>query len=529
MTEDRENLTETAESAAAGEDETISAVCGWPPRERPVYSTMEQVAAVLCLLIGYWLVRWVLPGGFGIGTALCFGLLFLVAGLYGRSGGRRLTAGDRLRGSLLLVFTLPFVLFPEGVTLWLNLPFLMAAIVWCVYQSGAAGRGWRPLWPVDLMRSLISRPFASLGHGMGAAGSLIRRLPCRKGIGKALGGLLLALPLTLLVGGLLTRADEVFAGWMERLLTMFQELPTELPAVVLRLGFALPIALYLFGMLYAAAHDSDDLEKRDGVWEQELAEMRRLSPGTLAVALTPVCLLYLLFFAAQSAYHLSAFQNYLPAGFTYADYARRGFFELCAVALINLGLLALLYAFSRREEGRLSPVVRGYGAVLCLMTLLLIAVALRKMLLYIDRYGLTPLRLYTSWFMALLALLFLLIGLSLLVRRLRTVKAAAIVCVLMFGLLQFVPVDGLIARYNVTRYQEGTLPTVDVALLDSLSDAAIPYMAELLSDDDPVVAAAVRTCLQRRQEELGEQPAAAWNLTSFRMRRLLDELLGERQ
>lgn len=496
-----------------------------PPRRRSTYSAAEQMAAVFCLPLGYWLVRWVLPGGFGIGTALSVGAFWMLFAVCRRNAGQRFSGGDRFRAALLLVFTLPFLLFAKGLSLWLNMAFLTAATAYTVYLAGEGRREWwRRIWMVDTARSLFGRPFAAFGHAFGAAGSLFEHLPFRKGTKRIVGGLLLALPVTMIVGFLLMQADALFADMMEHAFVMFGNLFADLPAELLRLGLAVPFALYLFGMLYAGVHASSGLAECDEKWENGLTGIRCLSSGTLAAAMTPLCLLYLLFFATQSAYHLAAFQEYLPVGFTYATYARRGFFELCAVTIINLGVLALLYVLCRREGDRLPAVIRGYGAGLCLMTLLLIAVALRKMLLYIDRYGLTPLRIYTSWFMILLAVVFLLVGLSLLVPCLRASKAVVLAFVLWLGILQFANVDGLIARYNVTRYQAESLPTIDVSLFDSLSDAAVPYAAELLDDGDTSVARDAHAYLKRRWAELEDQPAAGWNVTSWKARCMLQEL-----
>lgn len=495
------------------------------PHGRPTYSAAEQMAAVLCLPLGYWLVRWVLPGGFGVGTAMSVGAFWMLFAVCRRNAGQRFSGGDRFRAALLLVFTCPFLLFSEGLTLWLNMAFVIAATAYTVYLAGEGRREWwRRIWMVDAARSLFGRPFAAFGQGFGAAGSLFEHLPFRKGTKRIVGGLLLALPVTMIVGFLLMQADVLFADMMEHAFAAFGNLFTGLPMELLRLGLAVPFALYLFGMLYTGVHASGGLAEKDQRWENGITGIRCLSVGTLAAAITPLCLLYLLFFATQSAYHLAAFQEYLPAGFTYATYARRGFFELCAVAIINLGVLALLYVLCRREGDRLPAVIRGYGAGLCLMTLLLIAVALRKMLLYIDRYGLTPLRVYTSWFMVLLAVVFLLVGLSLLVPRLQASKAVVLAFVLWFGILQFANVDGLIARYNVTRYQAETLPAIDVSLFDSLSDTAVPYAVELLDDGNISVVRDARAYLKRRWAELEDQPAAGWNVTSWKARSMLQEL-----
>ena len=107
------------------------------------------------------------------------------------------------------------------------------------------------------------------------------------------------------------------------------------------------------------------------------------------------------------SYFTGAFSNILPDGFSYSSYAREGFFQLCAVTVINALVILCGDVFCRRREGRTHASVRSFITVLCVFTLGLIATAVSKMAMYIGIYGLTKLRVYTTWFMALLALLFM--------------------------------------------------------------------------------------------------------------------------
>lgn len=62
-------------------------------------------------------------------------------------------------------------------------------------------------------------------------------------------------------------------------------------------------------------------------------------------------LIYVLFIGLQVTYLFSAFTGNIPQDFTYAEYARRGFFELCYISLCNLGILWSAGAFSKTERG----------------------------------------------------------------------------------------------------------------------------------------------------------------------------------
>ena len=91
---------------------------------------------------------------------------------------------------------------------------------------------------------------------------------------------------------------------------------------------------------------------------------------------------------------------------TYAEYARHGFFELCAVTAINLAVIFAAKLLSQEGRGKL---LRIEVILLSVFTLALTVIDLSKMVLYIQSYGLTRLRIYTSIFMVFLFIVFLII------------------------------------------------------------------------------------------------------------------------
>ena len=119
--------------------------------------------------------------------------------------------------------------------------------------------------------------------------------------------------------------------------------------------------------------------------------------------LSVVCAVYLFFLFVQFNYMFFAFGGKLPGGFIYSEYARRGFFELVAIAAINLGLLVAFYLFTAKKDGGIAKFLRGYLLTLSGITVVIIASAVSKMVMYMQVYGLTQLRVYTSWFMVLTA------------------------------------------------------------------------------------------------------------------------------
>lgn len=291
-----------------------------------------------------------------------------------------------------------------------------------------------------------------------------------------LGGLVAALIPVAIVGALLSY-DEAFAGLLKKL---FSDDP--LNALALRLSALIwGMALAVLAMSIVRASREHRLS---GVLTQEktkaLGLRLRFLPEVMGAAMVvPLLLLYGLFFFSQLPVYTAAFTGVLPEGYTYAGYAREGFFQLCAVCAINALLCLGLSMFTKK--GRL--VMKGLLLVLCLCSLVLGATACSKMVLYIGSYGLTPKRVYASWAMVLLMGGFLLALVGAVVKKLPLVKCLTVLFFLLFGGLCLVNTDGRIADYNVTAYEQGRLPLVDMKALTELGDAAVPAAARLAADE----------------------------------------------
>ena len=91
---------------------------------------------------------------------------------------------------------------------------------------------------------------------------------------------------------------------------------------------------------------------------------------------------------------------------TYAEYARRGFFELVAVAALVVPFLMFTHWLLPRGHARLQRFYASFAAVLVVLVFVVMASALQRMRLYQDTFGFTELRLYTTAFMVWLFAVF---------------------------------------------------------------------------------------------------------------------------
>jgi hypothetical protein len=327
----------------------------------------------------------------------------------------------------------------------------------------------------DAVKQVLSTPFLNYGCCASAANRLLKHRKAR-GIVPALVGIILFMPRIVIVLVLLVSADAAFSIFITR---VFDFISIDRPVIyAIQFLIGIPVAFYLYGLIYGDVKGRRaDLITVESV--DKAAKFIEFAPKmAIYSALSSFNAIYFLFFAVQASYLLSAFSGDLPAVFTYAEYARRGFFELCAVAGINLGILAVSHLTIRHEPGKELMVLRIESFIISSFTLLLIVTALSKMVMYIDIYGLTQLRVYTSWFMVLLFFIFIVISVRQIIK-FNAAKPVIIGFVIMFMLLSYGNIDGFIAKYNISRHEAGTLKTLDLDMIAGLSDATVPYLYDL--------------------------------------------------
>ena len=272
---------------------------------------------------------------------------------------------------------------------------------------------------------------------------------------------------------------------------------------MIALGFGSSTALLLFTLLFT----SDQ-----GPRPMAAGARKGLEPAAVAAFLGIIGAVYVLYLISQFAYFTDAFRGLLPKGFTVAKYARRGFFEMCGIVAINLCLIVLALSVCRKDaEERIPGAVRGLALFLCFFSLILVATALSKMILYMGSFGLTRLRLTTSVFMVFLGLIVAAEGLRLFVKKLPVAQLAVTLgAVILIG-LSVANVDGIVARYNVDAWKSGKLDSLDVEMICDLGDGAVPVLAELAEGNYYAVSELAHRELEFRRPETDLR---SWNLVT---------------
>ena len=260
--------------------------------------------------------------------------------------------------------------------------------------------------------------------------------------------------------------------------------------IVFKLGFAIPLAALIFGAgVSSLTKRLDKLSSRETVGS--VGKKVKVIPA-LIVILPVFALLavYVLFFISQFAYYVGAFTHNLPEGYSMAEYAREGFFQLCGVVCINGALLAVLRCFTKTSAGG-EALCRVLSFLLSLFTLILIATAVSKMLLYIESYDLTRLRLAVTVFLIFLAVAFTLTLLASVIKGFKAMPVIIVAGAVFIAVFALVNTNSLISKYNTEAYLGGRHETIDVEYL--ASDLGYSSLPELLKLRDNAPDAEIRS------------------------------------
>lgn len=471
----------------------------WSPVERvpaPVWATAKirgratWAVLVAALGVGVLADQALRTGRFGMAASLTLIAACVAAVTVGplrRFESRILVAA----AALLALF------FALRASPWLMWPDLVGAIVLLGAAASLAVRG--SIFDVGVAE-VAARTFQATIQVVAGSGYAVRPMLEAKGgvrrVTPVLRGVLIALPIAALLGGLLASADPVFAS--------FFNLNIDVNTLILDVMFVAAGALAMAGLLRLVA--SEPLDRVDGpIW--------RLGATETLVVLAVLDVVFAAFAFAQILAATGAAADTLrAAGVTYADYARSGFFQLLWVSGITLGLLVL---FSRIGNLGQRGAARAFVVLaLCAiaLTLMIDVVAFRRLSLYEEAYGFTMLRLYSHVFAVWLALVFSILAADFLgVWRTRRwfIGATLTSAVIVLLALNAVNPEGLVVAFNTNHAQ--IAHKIDSGYLAELSSDATPSLLSSRDQIDPSLRAKVTeaACSGPRSYS---PPWSAWNL-----------------
>lgn len=437
-------------------------------------------AIVILLGWAFDILFWKKPAGinFAIYVTLCLatGILLL------RADGLRLA---RRSGLLLpLIAFLAAVTFIRLEPMTIFLSAAMALFLMGVFAFTYLGGRWLHYSLLDyifgyfrLFGSMIARPLGFVTETRNQPSLSEKR---NVYFWPILRGIVIALPVIAIFASLLSSADPIFATRVNEFIDLFHL--ENLPEYIFRMIYILLFAYALAGTFLHAAQSAD---------EKISADKPVISPflgfTESGIVLGSVIILFVTFVTIQFQYFFGGQANIHIEGYTFSEYARKGFGELVTVAVFSLLLILGLGAITRRDSESQRRVFSSFSVSLVGLVIVMLVSAFQRLMLYEQAYGFSRLRTYTHIFMIWLAILLVSVVVLELLRRERGVGLAMVLVSLGFIVsLSLLNVDAFIVKQNIQRELRSVTDEtfsqervdLDAQYFLDLSDDAVPALAE---------------------------------------------------
>lgn len=287
---------------------------------------------------------------------------------------------------------------------------------------------------------------------------------------KILLGVAISIPVLFLVLNLLISADTHF----ERIIGDFPRWFDIVSSENIFRGIVILIyTLAFFGLLQVL------IQRKIQIIDQEnkkaFINFDHITALTVLVLINAV---YILFVAVQFKYF---FSGTLQGDYTFAQYARRGFFELLFVTLINLSItvFALTFVTAARENAK--KFMQIMLSVLILSSVVILCSAFMRMLMYEDAYGFTFTRVLVHSFMIFLLIIFAYTMVKVWLERISLIHFYFISGLLYYTCINIININQIVVNENIGRYEQ--TGKIDIDYLDDFSYTGVLALIDLYEKD----------------------------------------------
>ena len=442
----------------------------YTPLSKKENSFIFIVLAGLVLFVDFSLFH-----GFSLGFTISYAVIFAISTAFLYEKGTKFKAFEIICGILSLALSVGNSLFnnsfikPVSV---LIIGFLFA--IYCLGISGGLTKlsgSYKML--IDLFLKTVIAPFDKIGEVFGSIREGAKNN--KKGLG-ALLGILLSIPVLLVVIPLLVSSDAAFEGLVEKVIENIGE-------YLIEIAIAIIILPFFYSYLFNRKRDSGNEKAKN-------QSTKKLSSTACTSFLSVISITYLVYLFSQLAYFFSAFKGILPEGYsnTASAFARRGFYEMFAISVINLAVISLVSVFAGRKNKKLPAVIKVLSTFISLFSVLLLVIAMQKMRLNIETYGLSVNRVLVCAFMLMMLVVIAFFILHIYAPRVKYMQPIIIICAVIFIALTFADVDRICADYNIEAYSLGKLEKLDIQAISLMSDSAVPSLVKLTESKDEKIA-----------------------------------------
>lgn len=324
-------------------------------------------------------------------------------------------------------------------------------------------------------------------------------------------GIVISIPLLVVTTGLLMSADTFFQSFVLRLPIFL--LKFNFLEATFRIGFVILVGALFFGIFQVLFKHS---KPRESITSEEKEETfwDSITAITILIMLNAV---YLLFVAIQFKYF---FGGNLTDGFTYAEYARRGFFELVLILLINWTILTSFLKKIKDPRQGIKMTINILYSLLIVVSGIMLASAYQRLSMYEAAYGFTIDRLLAHAFMIFLMVILGYTFIRVWIERLSLTHFYLIIALTFYAGLNAINMSQIVVDKNIERFEQ--TGKIDIDYVDSLSYTGISGLIQLyeLDKDNPELA----TLLLERKDWIKKDSGDSWQSFNFAKQKVTKEL-----
>ena len=337
---------------------------------------------------------------------------------------------------------------------------------------------------------------------------------------KRVSKIFVSLIITIIVMGviisLLSDADMIFASIFGNIAKFFEDVINQIldANIVARIITIIIFFIYFSSvmnyLLFNYSNKNIYINKSDN-------KRKNKDNYTLNMILGGLNIIYAIFDVIQVK---SLFLHFMGnMSFTYAEYARNGFFQLMVVSIINF---IIILVAKKLENSKNSKYVKIMSILMIFLTFIILVSSFMRIHLYEVHYGYTLLRLFVYIILITEGLLLIPTIIYIINDKFNLFKVYFVIVVSVYVIINYINMDNIIARENVNRYFNND--KIDTEYLLRLSYDSIYEIDRLYNNtDDIVIRKKIENYYKRSYYDLDDIKVQEFNISKYKAKKLVDK------
>lgn len=305
---------------------------------------------------------------------------------------------------------------------------------------------------------------------------------------------------------LLVSADSIFANIFENIGSIFNYINISSTfSMIIRIALVI-IAYFLFLSFILKLKQNYNIETK------EIKNSNNKYAFTIKLLLIALNIVYLVFCFIQVE---SLFAKINTVEFSYANYARTGFFQLMIVSLINFVVILVSNKFNENKEKS----IKILNLFLVIFTVIIALSSMYRMYMYQMEFGLTYLRMFVYIILITELLTFIPIVIYIFNEKFDFLKWSGIIWICIYCIINYMNIEKIIINYNISNTNSDR--TIDYEYISEIaSEDSFGILEEKLEDNN--ISSSDRLEITRKVLNLGiDSKEIKWqefNISKWRVR-----------